>query len=37
MKNEKEKTILKELKKTKKEAVNSSGEKYYNITVKQIN
>jgi len=36
MKNEKEKTILKELKKTKKEAVNSSGEKYYNITVKQI-
>ena len=36
MKNEKEEIILKELKKTKKEAVNSSGEKYYNITVKQI-
>ena len=36
MKNEKEETILRELEKTRKEAVNSSGEKYYNITVKQI-
>jgi molybdopterin/thiamine biosynthesis adenylyltransferase len=36
MKNEKEKTILKELEKTRKEAINSSGEKYYSISVKQI-
>ena len=36
MKNEKEKTILKELEKIKKEEINSSGKKYYNITVKQI-
>lgn len=36
MKNEKEETILKELEKMKKEAVNSSGKEYYNITVKQI-
>jgi len=36
MKNKKEKTILKELKKTKKEAINSSGEKYYNVLVNQV-
>ena len=36
MKNEKEEIILKELKKTRKEAINSSGKKYYNITLKQI-
>jgi len=36
VKNEKEEIILKELKKTRKEAVNSSGEKYYSISVKQI-
>lgn len=36
MKNEKEETILRELEKTRKEAVNSSGEKYYSISVKQI-
>jgi hypothetical protein len=36
MKNEKEETILKELKKTRKEAVNYSGKKYYNISLKQI-
>ena len=36
MKKEKKETILKELEKTRKEAVNSSGKKYYNITVKQI-
>jgi len=36
MKNEKEETILKELKKKRKEAINSSGEKYYSISVKQI-
>ncbi|HAJ33053.1 MAG TPA: hypothetical protein DCK79_06740 [Candidatus Atribacteria bacterium] len=34
MKNEK--TILKELEKIKKEAINSSGEKYYSISVRQI-
>ncbi len=36
MKNEKEETILKELEKIKEEAINSSGKKYYNISVKQI-
>jgi len=36
MKNEKEETILKELEKIKKEAINSSGKKYYSISVKQI-
>ncbi|RXG63995.1 hypothetical protein ES695_14635, partial [Candidatus Atribacteria bacterium 1244-E10-H5-B2] len=36
MKNEKEETILKELEKIKKEAVNSFGKKYYSISVKQI-
>jgi len=36
MKNEKEKTILKALEEIKKEAINSSGEKYYSISVKQI-
>jgi len=36
MENEKEETILKKLKKKRKEAINSSGKKYYNITVKQI-
>jgi len=36
MKNEKEKIILKELEKIKKEAINSFGEKYYSISVKQI-
>ena len=36
MKNEKEETILRELEKTRKEAVNSSGGKYYSISVKQI-
>ncbi len=36
MKNEKEKTILEELEKIKEEAINSSGEKYYSISVKQI-
>ncbi len=36
MKNEKEKTILKELEKTRKEAVNSSGEKYYSVSVNQV-
>jgi len=36
MKNEKEETILKELEKIRKEAINSSGEKYYSISVKQI-
>ena len=35
-KNEKEEIILKELKKKRKEAINSSGEKYYSISVKQI-
>ncbi len=36
MKNEKEETILKELKKKRKEAINSAGKKYYSISVKQI-
>jgi molybdopterin/thiamine biosynthesis adenylyltransferase len=36
MKNEKEEAILKELKKKRKEAINSSGKKYYSISVKQI-
>ena len=36
MKNKKEETILKELEKIKKEAINSSGKKYYNISLKQI-
>ena len=36
MKNEKEETILRELKKIKDEAINSSGKKYYSISVKQI-
>jgi len=36
MKNEKEETILRELEKTRKEAVNSFGKKYYSISVKQI-
>jgi molybdopterin/thiamine biosynthesis adenylyltransferase len=36
MKNEKEETILRELKKIKEEAINSSGKKYYSISVKQI-
>ena len=36
MKNEKEETILKELEKIKKEAINSSGEKYYNISTDQV-
>jgi len=36
MKNEKEEIILKELEKTKKEAINSSGKKYYNISLKKI-
>ena len=36
MKNEKEETILKELKKKRKEAINSSGKKYYSISLKKI-
>ena len=36
MKKEKKETILKELEKIKKEAINSSGKKYYSISVKQI-
>jgi len=36
MKNEKEETILRELEKMKKEAINSSGKKYYSVSVKQI-
>ena len=36
MKNEKEETILKELEKIKKETINSSGKKYYSISVKQV-
>ncbi len=36
MKNEKEETILKKLKKKRKEAINSAGKKYYSISVKQI-
>jgi len=35
-KNKKEEIILKELERIRKEAINSSGKKYYNITVKQI-
>jgi len=35
-KNKKEEIILKELKKKRKEAINSSGKKYYSISVKQI-
>ena len=35
-KNEKEETIFRELEKTKKEAVNSSGKKYYSVSIKQI-
>jgi len=31
MKNEKEETILKKLKKKRKEAINSAGKKYYSI------
>ena len=36
MKDEKEKTILKELEKMKKETTNSSGEKYYSVLVNQV-
>jgi len=36
MENEKEEIILKELERARKEAINSSGEKYYSISVKQI-
>ena len=36
MKNGKEKIIFKELEKIKKEAINSSGEKYYNISTDQV-
>jgi len=36
MKNEKEEAILRELEKIKEEAINSSGKKYYSISVKQI-
>jgi len=36
MKNKKEETILRELEKIKEEAINSSGKKYYNISIKQI-
>jgi molybdopterin/thiamine biosynthesis adenylyltransferase len=36
MENEKEEAILKELKKKRKEAINSSGENYYNISADQI-
>jgi len=36
IKNEKEEIILKELKKKRKEAINSSGEKYYSISLKKI-
>ena len=35
-KNEKEEIILKELEKTKEEAINSVGKKYYSILVKQV-
>ena len=35
-KDEKEKTILKELEKMKKETINSSGEKYYSVLVNQV-
>lgn len=37
IKNEKEETILEELEKIKEEAINSSGKKYYSISVKQVN
>lgn len=37
MKNGKEETILKELEKIKEEAINSSGKKYYSISLKQVN
>ena len=33
MKNEKEETILRELEKIKEEAINSSGKKYYSISI----
>ncbi|MEN3190206.1 MAG: HesA/MoeB/ThiF family protein [Atribacterota bacterium] len=36
MKKEKEEIILKELKKTRREEMNSSGEKYYSISVNQV-
>jgi len=36
MKNKKEEAILRELEKIKKEAINSSGEKYYNISTDQV-
>ena len=36
MKNEKDEAILRELGKIKKEAINSSGEKYYNISTVQV-
>ncbi|TFB09016.1 HesA/MoeB/ThiF family protein [Candidatus Atribacteria bacterium MT.SAG.1] len=36
MNNEKEEIILKELEKIKEEAINSSGKKYYSISVKQV-
>ena len=36
IKNEKEKTILKELEKIKEEAINSSGKKYYCVSVNQV-
>ena len=36
MKNEKEEVILRELGKIKKEAINSSGKKYYNISTVQV-
>ena len=36
MKKEKEEIILEELEKIKKEAINSSGKKYYSISVKQV-
>jgi len=35
-KNEKEEIILKELKKTRREAINSSGEKYYSVSLNQV-
>lgn len=36
MKNEKEETIIKELERIKEEAINSSGKKYYSISLKQV-
>ena len=36
MKNEREEVILRELEKLKEEAINFSGKKYYNISLKQI-